>query len=135
MNSYPASGNENLFKGLVWNLYREHVKSFSHAAVKGEISAEEMKKTFVSILPDCLIKILGQEKVGMIVQFHHLDSYPAAELVDIVQIQDFLQKKYGGGKFKINLYHRVNFMSTKNYETPGPYIWKSMIKEDLMWKI
>ena len=29
-------------KGLVWNLYREHIRSFSHAAIKGEPSLEEI---------------------------------------------------------------------------------------------
>ena len=70
--------SENLFKGLVWNLYKEHIKSFSHAAVKGEPSLEEMKNTFMSILPECAIKILGQEKVGMIVQFSFRSIFSAA---------------------------------------------------------
>ena len=119
-----------LFKSIVWNLYKEHIKKFSHAAVKGEPSPEEMKETFLSILPECIVKVLGQEKVGMIVQFHHLDTFPATDWKDITGFQDFLQKKYGGGKFKINFYHKTNFMSTKNYEVPGEVVWKSMIKED-----
>ena len=122
---------ENLFKGLVWNLYREHIRSFSHAAIKGEPPLEEMKANFTSMLPEMSVKVLGQEKVGMIVKFHHLDTYPAAALMEVIAIQDFLQGKYGGGKFKLNLYHRTNFMSTKNYETQGPFIWKQMVKEDL----
>jgi len=122
---------ELLFKSIVWNLYKEHVKKFSHAAVKGEPSVEEMKETFLSILPECLIKVLGQEKTGMIVQFHHLDTFPAPEWVEITAIQDYLQKRYGGGKFKINFYHKTNFMSTKNYETDGPVVWKLMVKEDI----
>jgi hypothetical protein len=122
---------ETLFKSIVWNLYKEHIKKFSHAAVKGEPTLDEMKTTFLSILPECRIKILGQEKSGMIVQFHHLDTFPAADLTEITLVQEFLQNKYGGGKFKINFYHQTNFMSTKNYETTGPFIWKALIKEDL----
>ncbi|MBI1822972.1 MAG: hypothetical protein HY200_00590 [Nitrospirae bacterium] len=122
---------ETLFKSIVWNLYKEHIKKFSHAAVKGEPTIEEMKSTFLSILPECIIKVLGQEKTGMIVQFHHLDTYPAPELTGVMMVQEYLQKKYGGGKFKINFYHKTNFMSTKNYETSGPFIWKTMIKEDI----
>lgn len=122
---------EILFKSIVWSLYKEHIKKFSHAAVKGEPSLEEMKQNFLSIYPECTIKVLGQEKVGMIVQFHHLDTFPASHWADVILIQDFLQKKYGGGKFKINFYHQTNFMSTKNYETSGPIIWKEMVKEDI----
>lgn len=117
-------------KGLVWNLYREHIRSFSHAAIKGEPSLEEMKAAFNSLFPEMTIKILAQEKAGMIVQFHHLDTYPASEVADIIQIQEFLANRYGGGKFKLNLYHRTNFMSTKNYQTEGPDIWKQFVKED-----
>ncbi|MFI5304613.1 MAG: hypothetical protein ACHQYP_07430 [Nitrospiria bacterium] len=125
------TGHEIIFKSIVWNLYKEHVKKFSHAAVKGEPSDEEMRATFLSIYPECIIKILGQEKVGMIVQFHHLDTFPASQLAEVTAVQDYLQKKYGGGKFKINFYHKTNFMSTKNYETVGPFIWKEMVKEDV----
>ncbi|MBI3605612.1 MAG: hypothetical protein HY202_06255 [Nitrospirae bacterium] len=130
MNNVNKINEENLFKGLVWNLYKEHIKSFSHSAVKGEPTLDEMKKTFLSILPECTIKFLAQEKVGMIVQFHHLDTFPASELAEVTQIQEFLEKKYGGGKFKINFHHRTNFMSTKNYTTNGPLRWKESVKED-----
>lgn len=125
------TGREDLFKSIAWGLYKEHIKKFSHAAVKGEPPLEVMRETFLSILPECRIKILGQEKNGMIVQFHHLDTFPASDLASVTETQDFLANRYGGGKFKINLYHLTNFMSTKNYETAGPVIWKGMIKEEL----
>jgi hypothetical protein len=111
-------------KGLVWDLYREHIKKFSHAKVRGEPTLEEMKETFRTLVPEMSITVLAQEKVGMIVQFHHLASYPANELMPVSDVGSFLSERFGGGKFKLNLYRGINFLSTKNYETHGDPLWK-----------
>ena len=118
-----------IWDGLVWDLYKEHVKKFSHAKVKGMPTEDEMKAKTLEILPHAAVKILAQEKVGMIVQFHHMATYPAQEVAAVPKsgVKEFLAQRFGGGKFKLNLYHGINFLSTKNYETEGPPIWKDLI--------
>jgi len=120
---------EDIWQGLVWNLYKEHVIKFSHAKVKGMPSEDEMKAKVIQILPESTVKVLAQEKVGMTVQFHHMGTFPASEVarVPILTIKDFLAERFGGGKFKLNLYHGINFLSTKNFETVGPPLWKDLI--------
>ncbi len=121
---------ERLWNGLGWDLYKEHIKKFSHAAVKGMPSQDEMKETFRKLLPESKIKILAQEKVGMGVVFHHLDTCPAPQIAEVEDVKGFLAEKYGGGKFKLNLYHGINFLSTKNFTTEGPPRWKEHVKPD-----
>jgi len=120
---------EDIWQGLVWDLYKEHVKKFSHAMVKGMPSEEEMKATVLQILPESTVKVLAQEKVGMVVQFHFMAVYPALEVakVPVSEVKSFLAQRFGGGKFKLNLYHGINFLSTKNFETEGPPLWKDMV--------
>jgi hypothetical protein len=119
---------DKLYAGLTWDLYKEHVKKFSHAAVKGMPTEEEMKEAFAALVEESTVKVLAQEKVGMVVQFHWLDTYPALDVCEITDVKGFLTQRFGGGKFKLNLYHGINFLSTKNWETEGPKLWKDMIR-------
>ncbi len=119
---------DKLYAGLTWDLYKEHVKKFSHAAVKGLPTEEEMKETLASFVDTSTVKVLAQEKVGMVVTFHWLDTFPARDVCEVTDVKGFLSGRYGGGKFKLNLYHGINFLSTKNWETEGPPLWKTMIR-------
>jgi hypothetical protein len=119
---------EKLYTGLTWELYKEHVKKFSHAAVKGLPTPDEMNEALAAIVEDATVKVLAQEKVGMIVHFHWMDTYPALDVCEVADVRGFLTQRFGGGKFKINLYHGINFLSTKNWETEGPPIWKGLIR-------
>lgn len=119
---------DKLYAGLTWDLYKEHVKKFSHAAVKGLPTEEEMKETLASFVDTSTVKVLAQEKVGMVVTFHWLDTFPALDVCEITDVKGFLSQRYGGGKFKLNLYHGINFLSTKNWETEGSPLWKTMIR-------
>ena len=121
--------SEAVWQGLVWDLYKEHVRKFSHAMVKGMPTEEEMKATVLQILPESMVKVLVQEKVGMVLQFHLMAIYPAPEVatVAISEIKNFLAQRFGGGKFKLYLYHGINFLSTKNFETEGPPLWKDLV--------
>jgi hypothetical protein len=121
--------NDEIWHGLVWDLYKEHIKKFSHAMVKGLPTEDEMKTAVLQILPESTVKILAQEKVGMSVQFHFMAVYPALELAKLPasEVKSFLSQHFGGGKFKLNLYHGINFLSTKNFETEGPPLWKDLV--------
>ncbi len=121
--------NATMWAGLVWDLYQEHIKKFSHALVKGMPTEEEMKATTLEILPDSTVKVLVQEKVGLVVQFHHMFTFPASEVaeVDKNEVKPFLAERFGGGKFKLNLYHGISFLATKNYTTEGPPLWKDLV--------
>jgi len=119
---------DKLYSGLTWELYKEHVKKFSHAAVKGMPTENEMKEALASIVEDSTVKVLAQERVGMVVTFHWLDTYRALDVCDITDVKGFLAERFGGGKFKLNLYHGINFLSTKNWETEGPPLWKDKIR-------
>lgn len=121
---------KDIYNGMVWDLYKEHVKKFSHAQVKGYPSEDKMKATLREILPESTVKILAQEKVGMILKFHYMDTYPAEDVVHVENVKEFITERFGGGKFKLNLYHGINFLSTKNFETEGPPLWKDKIKQE-----
>jgi hypothetical protein len=86
-----------------------------------------MKEAFQAMLPETSITVLAQEKVGMVVQFHHLASYPSKEVLEVTDVKTFLTERFGGGKFKLNLYRGINFLSTKNFETTGDPLWKALV--------
>ena len=128
----PVGNEEDMWRGLVWDLYQEHITKFSHAMVRGMPSSDKMKEQTLSIMPDATVKVLALEKIGMTLLFHHMATYRAGDVATLHkdQVKEFLSQRFGGGKFKLNLYHGVNFMATKNYKTEGPPTWKDRIGKD-----
>ena len=38
----------------------------------------------------------------------------------------FIRERFGGGKFKVNLHHGMNFVNTKNFKPQGPPRWEAV---------
>jgi hypothetical protein len=38
----------------------------------------------------------------------------------------FLRDRFGGGKFKVNFHHGLNFVSTRNFKPTGPPLWEAV---------
>ena len=39
---------------------------------------------------------------------------------------EYLRANFGGGKFKINFYHGMQFIATINFKPEGPEIWREL---------
>ncbi|HIE64363.1 MAG: hypothetical protein ABGX83_08915 [Nitrospira sp.] len=94
-----------------------------------------MKIRYEQIYPEASIKIMIEEKVGMIVVFNDLEERTTAELDDILsqeQLMAYLEKTYGRGKYKINLYEGMTFIATRNFrvkleDESVPEIWREIV--------
>lgn len=113
----------NRFRGWSWKLFKEHVRTTLRSSLGRDPAEEELKKG----LSGYTVKILVQEKVGMVVQFYDLDTYRADQLQHVSNFESFLRESYGGAKFKINFYQGDNFLGTKNYDVEGPLRWKEIL--------
>ena len=113
-------------------MFQEYVRKITRTASKGAMPLEEMQNRFRTMFREFEIKIMVSDKVGMIVQFLDLDTYPYSDFEKIIQEAEFLgflKEKYGQGKFKVNLYHEGTFISTKNFKIEeGPEKWRDQLK-------
>lgn len=55
---------------------------------------------------------------------HSMDDPTIRGLFD--NPMNFLLARYGGGKFKVNFYHGLNFIATKNFKPAGESLWPAL---------
>lgn len=125
-------------KGWLWEMFKEYVRKIRRTASTGAPELSVMKEKYQEIFPDASIKILVEEKVGMIVVFNELEERQTAELTDLLSTESlmaYLEKHYGRGKYKINLYHGLTFVATRNFkvrheEESVPELWREIVAKN-----
>lgn len=125
-------------KGWLWSMFKEYVRKIRRTASTGAPELTVMKEKYLSIFHEASIKILVEEKVGMIVVFNDLESRSTAELDGLFekpQLMAYLGEKYGRGKFKINLYHGMTFVATQNFrvgleDESLPEHWREIVAKN-----
>ncbi len=56
-------------------------------------------------------------------EFKLIGKYDTPDLIEIEDPVPFIGEKYGGGKFKVNIYHKGTFAGTENYKAHGEPKW------------
>ncbi len=129
---------EDRFKSWLWYMFKEYVRKIRRSASSGAPEVSAMKEKYIQIYPEASIKIMIEEKVGMIVVFNDLEERTTAELDDILskeQLMAYLEKTYGRGKYKINLYQGMTFIATRNFrvrleEESVPEKWREIVAKN-----
>ncbi len=125
-------------KGWLWDMFKEYVRKIRRTASTGAPELSVMREKYLEIFPDASIKILVEEKVGMIVVFNDLESRTTAELTELIELpalMAYLEKNYGRGKYKINLYHGLTFVATRNFKVKHedesiPELWREIVAKN-----
>ncbi len=126
------------FKSWLWEMFKEYIRKIQRKASTGAPELAEIKKKYQEIFPNGSIKILVEEKVGMIVIFNDLESRKTSELVDLMELEElmaYLEKSYGRGKYKINFYDGITFIATRNFrvrleEEDVPELWREIVAKN-----
>jgi len=74
--------------------------------------------------PDLSCTLLVQEPWQGTIRFKRLLRLPGDEMRPFLEAPEaFLGERFGGGKFKVNFHHGLNFVSTKNFKLDGAPLW------------
>ncbi len=94
-----------------------YLKRQAKFRLKSAPTPDVMRKLFDDIFPRCTMKVLLEEKQGMIVAFRELATYEPGQYMDLAwKPVDVLRENYGKGKFKLNFYEGENFICTTNFK-------------------
>ncbi|MFY9271139.1 MAG: hypothetical protein WAO55_15455 [Candidatus Manganitrophaceae bacterium] len=124
---------DDLFKGWLWEMFKEYVRKIRRTASHGAPELTEMKGQYQQIFSEASIKILVEEKVGMIVVFNELEERTTPQLEGMMTeeaLMAYLARTYGRGKYKINLYHGLTFVATHNFKVLDetlPEGWREIV--------
>ncbi|MEC4677361.1 MAG: hypothetical protein VST69_01225 [Nitrospirota bacterium] len=125
-------------KGWLWSMFKEYVRKIRRTASTGAPEVSVMKEKYQEIFPKASIKILVEEKVGMIVIFNELEERQTSELTGLLDepaLLAYLEKHYGRGKYKINLYDGLTFVATRNFrvrleEESVKEVWRDIVAKN-----
>lgn len=129
----PKSDLNLYFQGWLWEMFKEYVRKIRRTASTGAPSDDMIQESYQKIFHEASIKIMVEEKVGMIVVFHDLEERTTQQLEGMMEekvLMAYLANTYGHGKFKINLYHGMTFVATKNFRVLDeslPEIWREIV--------
>ncbi len=125
-------------QGWLWEMFKEYVRKIRRTASSGSPDLPELKEKYAEIYPEGSIKIMVEEKVGMIVVFNDLETRGTPELKGLLELEPlmtYLEKTYGRGKYKINLYHGLTFVATRNFKVKVddesvPQLWREIVAKN-----
>ena len=84
---------------------------------KRDPAPDVLRTLFADLFPRCALKVLLEEKQGMIVQFRELGTYQPGQYMDVIwRPVEVLRDTYGRGKYKLNFYEGENFICTTNFK-------------------
>ncbi len=85
----------------------------------------QILEEFARVWPEFTATLGVQEPHAGTIRFKWLARLPAAEMEPLLEDPaGWIQARYGGGKFKLNLHHGMHFVSTKNFKPEGEPRWK-----------
>lgn len=112
----------------VYELYQEYLIKEQKRAGRAADN-EALLSLFQTLQQEGSLKILVQEPWMGTIRFKTLAGHAmtAPEIQGLYENpMEFLFHLYGGGKFKVNFYHGMNFVATKNFKPQGDSLWPAL---------
>ena len=113
-------------KGKNWwfsNLLEDHLKRRCRKKIGPDYTKQDMHDEMLTFLHDTNLKFYVLLPVGMGMEFKLIGKYDTKELIHLEDPVPYITEKYGGGKFKVNIYHEGTFAGTENFKTHGDPKW------------
>lgn len=114
-----------------WNLMEDYLKRRARQKHGLDFTREHMTEDFKVILPETNLKFFAIVPSGMGMIFPLIGKFQTRDLIEIEDPVPWLTEKYGGSKYKVNIYHEGTFAGTENYKTKGEAKWKEIPDEEL----
>ncbi len=109
-----------------WVLIEDYVDRSLETRGAPSPTARETLVEVARMWPDLSCTILVQEPWQGTVRFKRLLRLRGDEMRPFLDAPvEFIQDRFGGGKFKLNIHHGMHFVNTKNFKPEGPPRWQS----------
>ena len=101
----------------------DYLKRRGRQNVGPNYTRDDCEEDFKRILASTNLKFYVLLPSGMGMEFKLIGKYQTPELIEIEDPVPYITEKYGGGKFKVNIYHEGTFCGTENYKAHGDPKW------------
>ncbi|PIR01541.1 MAG: hypothetical protein COV66_00925 [Nitrospinae bacterium CG11_big_fil_rev_8_21_14_0_20_45_15] len=106
-----------------WNLLEDYLKRRARHKHGHEFTRENMDEDFRNILPTTNLKFFALVPAGMGMEFKLIGFFQTPDMVHLEDPVPFITETYGGGKYKVNIYHEGTFAGTENFKAHGDPKW------------
>lgn len=106
-----------------FNLLEDYLKRRARQNAGPNFTRDDMDKDLQTILASTNLKFYVLLPSGMGMEFKLIGKFETPELIELEDPVPFITEKYGGGKYKVNIYHEGTFAGTENYKAHGDPKW------------
>lgn len=120
-------------KGQNWwffNLLEDYLKRRCKHRLGDDYTKNDMEVDMMGFLHETNLKFFALIPSGMGMEFKLIGKYRSEDLMHLEDPVPFIGEKYGGGKFKVNIYHNGTFAGTENYKAHGEPKWVEISDDD-----
>ena len=112
----------------VWEIYEKYVARELERLGNHNPVQDDLESAFFQTLRESSVTVLVQEPWQNSVRFKGLARYHGKDMTPLVNDpMNYLLKKFGGGKFKLNFHHHeLHFIGTRNFKPEGEPKWKTL---------
>lgn len=114
-----------------FNLLEDYLKRRARQKHGNDYTKEQMHEDMLTFLHDTKLKFFALVPSGMGMEFKLIGRFTTPELIELEDPVPFITETYGGGKYKVNIYHEGTFAGTENYKAHGDAKWVEIPDEDL----
>ena len=110
-----------------WVLLEDYVDRSLEKRGRPNPSAQETLGELARLWPDLSCTIMVQTPWMGTIRFKRLAQLRGDAMRPFLgDPEGFIVERFGGGKFKVNFHHGLNFVSTKNFKPPGEPRWMQL---------
>jgi len=122
----PDSPRDAVLPAWAWVLLEDYVeRSLAARGVMAPTPRGTLEE-LARLWPDLTCTILVQEPWMGTIRFKRLLRLHGDEMRPFLESPEaFIRERFGGGKFKVNVHHRMHFVNTKNFKLEGPPRWQA----------
>jgi hypothetical protein len=118
---------DDLVPAWAWVLLEDYVDRGLEARGKSSPTAQETLDELGRLWPDLSCTIMVQTPWMGTIRFKRLERLCGDAMRPFLATPEaYILERFGGGKFKVNLHHGLNFVSTKNFKPVGPPRWEAV---------
>ena len=114
-----------------YNLLEDHLRRRAKQTYGLKYTKEQMEEDFKKILGNTKIKVFAIVPSGMGMVFPLIGKFETKDIIEVEDPVPWLENKFGGSKYKVNIYHEGTFAGTENYKTHGEPRWEEMDDDEL----
>ena len=114
-----------MIAGWCWDLVEPYVRRQLLNRGVERPTRRQLLEEFGRVWPEFTATIGVQAPHAGTIRFKWLARLPAADMEAFLDgPEGWIRERFGGGKFKVNLHHGLNFVNTKNFKPDGAPRWE-----------